>query len=63
VGAHPRRVLGRGIEPRATRDAPWGLSDRAWHVPRAPGPRAERPPADFTGAVPLTAFEATDRTP
>jgi hypothetical protein len=51
-----------GIEPRATREAPWGLSDRAWHVPRGAGPRAARPPADFTGAVPLTVFEAIDWT-
>jgi len=35
------------IEPRATRDAPWGLSDRLWH--------AADPAAD---AAPLTIFEA-----
>jgi hypothetical protein len=35
------------IEPRATRDAPWGLSDRLWH---APAPSAD--------AVPLTIFES-----
>jgi len=36
------------IEPRATRDAPWGLSDRLWH--------ATHPSA--ADAVPLTIFEA-----
>lgn len=51
-----------GIEPRATSEAPWGLSDRAWHAPRDAGPRAERPPARFEGCVPLTVFEAIDWT-
>lgn len=41
-----------GIEPRATCDAPWGLSDRAWHAPRGPGRRPARPPVDFVGCVP-----------
>ncbi len=35
------------IEPRATRDAPWGLSDRLWHAP-----------APSAAAVPLTIFES-----
>jgi hypothetical protein len=49
-----------GIEPRATREAPWGLSDRAWHAPRDVGPRPAEPPAGFAGCVPLTVFEAID---
>ncbi len=51
-----------GIEPRATRDAPWGLSDRAWHAPRGAGPRTAGPPTNFEGCVPLTVFEAIDWT-
>lgn len=38
------------IEPRATAEAPWGLSDRLWHARERGG--AER--------VPLTVFEALD---
>ncbi len=49
-----------GVEPRATSDAPWGLSDRAWHAPRGSGPPAARPPADFTDCTELTVFEAID---
>jgi hypothetical protein len=49
-----------GIEPRATREAPWGLSDRAWHAPRGAGPPAARPPEEFARCAPLTLFEAID---
>lgn len=51
-----------GIEPQATRDAPWGLSDRAWHAPRAGDPPSAEPPADFSACRPLTVFEAIDWT-
>lgn len=51
-----------GVEPCATREAPWGLSDRAWLAPRGAGPRAPEPPADFAGCRPLTVFEAIDWT-
>jgi hypothetical protein len=49
-----------GVEPRATREAPWGLSDRAWHAPRGGAPRGARPPSSFAGLVPLTVFESID---
>src|SRR3990172_4760516 len=45
-----------GVEPAATREAPWGLSDRLWHARAAPGPGAAIP-AD---AVALTVLEALD---
>ncbi len=38
------------IEPRASSDAPWGVSDRIWHAP-------ERDSAD---RAPLTVFDALD---
>ena len=41
-----------GIEPRATRDAPWGWSDRLWH--------AAAPPASGWHGARLTLFEALD---
>jgi hypothetical protein len=41
-----------GIEPHATRDAPWGWSDRLWHAPEPSG-------AEWRG-TPLTIFEALD---
>lgn len=41
-----------GIEPGATREAPWGLSDRLWHA-------AEPPDSGWRG-TPLTVFEALD---
>ena len=41
-----------GIEPRATRDAPWGWSDRLWH--------AAEPPANGWHGSRLTLFEALD---
>jgi len=41
-----------GIEPRATREAPWGWSDRLWH--------AAEPPANGWQGVRLTLFEALD---
>ncbi len=41
-----------GIEPRATRDAPWGWSDRLWH--------AAEPPANGWHGARLTLFEAID---
>src|SRR5262245_13761830 len=43
-----------GIEPRATREAPWGWSDRLWHAPEPSG-------AEWRG-TPLTIFEALDWT-
>jgi len=43
-----------GIEPRATRDAPWGWSDRLWHA-------TEPSSAEWRG-TPLTVFEALDWT-
>jgi hypothetical protein len=43
-----------GIEPHATRDAPWGWSDRLWHAP-------ELSDAEWRG-TPLTIFEALDWT-
>jgi hypothetical protein len=43
-----------GIEPRATREAPWGWSDRLWHAPEPSG-------GDWRG-TPLTVFEALDWT-
>jgi hypothetical protein len=49
-----------GIEPRATHDAPWGLSDRTWHAPRGSGAAALEPPATFAACVPLTVFAAVD---
>ena len=41
-----------GIEPRATREAPWGWSDRLWH--------AAEPPANGWHGIRLTLFEALD---
>jgi hypothetical protein len=41
-----------GIEPRATREAPWGWSDRLWH--------AAEPPANGWHGARLTLFEAID---
>jgi hypothetical protein len=41
-----------GIEPRATRDAPWGWSDRLWH--------AVEPSSGGWRGTPLTLFEALD---
>jgi hypothetical protein len=41
-----------GIQPRATRDAPWGWSDRLWHA-------AEPSGGEWRG-TPLTLFEALD---
>jgi len=41
-----------GIEPRATREAPWGWSDRLWH--------AAEPPANGWHGARLTLFEALD---
>jgi hypothetical protein len=41
-----------GIEPRATRDAPWGWSDRLWH--------ATEPSSGEWRGTPLTVFEALD---
>jgi len=41
-----------GIEPRATRDAPWGWSDRLWH--------AAEPPANGWHGTRLTLFESLD---
>jgi hypothetical protein len=41
-----------GIEPRATRDAPWGWSDRVWH--------AVEPASGAWRGTPLTVFEALD---
>ena len=41
-----------GIEPRATRDAPWGWSDRLWH--------AAEPPANGWHGARLTLFESVD---
>src|SRR6266478_9123516 len=41
-----------GIEPRATRDAPWGWSDRLWH--------AAEPPANGWHGARLTLFESLD---
>ena len=41
-----------GIEPRATRDAPWGWSDRVWH--------AVEPSSGEWRGMPLTIFEALD---
>jgi len=41
-----------GIEPRATRDAPWGWSDRLWH--------ATEPSSGAWRGTPLTVFEALD---
>jgi hypothetical protein len=41
-----------GIEPRATREAPWGLSDRLWH--------AAEPSSGAWHGTPLTVFEALD---
>jgi hypothetical protein len=43
-----------GIEPRATTDAPWGLSDRLWHAERP-----AEPGAGWSG-TPVTVFEALD---
>ena len=43
-----------GIEPRATREAPWGWSDRLWHA-------AEPSSGEWRG-TPLTVFEALDWT-
>jgi hypothetical protein len=43
-----------GIEPRATRDAPWGWSDRLWHAPE--------PSSGEWRGTPLTVFEALDWT-
>ncbi|OGK83662.1 MAG: hypothetical protein A2050_03555 [Candidatus Rokubacteria bacterium GWA2_73_35] len=45
-----------GVEPAATREAPWGLSDRLWHARAAPGAGASIP----AGAVALTVLEALD---
>ena len=41
-----------GIEPRATRDAPWGWSDRLWH--------AAEPPASGWHGARLALFESVD---
>ena len=41
-----------GIEPRATRETPWGWSDRLWH--------AAEPPANGWHGTRLTLFEALD---
>lgn len=41
-----------GVEPRATRDAPWGWSDRLWH--------AVEPASGAWRGTPLTVFEALD---
>jgi hypothetical protein len=41
-----------GIEPRATREAPWGWSDRLWH--------AAEPPANGWHGARLTLFESVD---
>ena len=41
-----------GIEPRATREAPWGWSDRLWH--------AAEPPANGWHGIRLALFEALD---
>lgn len=41
-----------GIEPRATREAPWGWSDRLWH--------AAYPPADGWHGARVTLVEALD---
>jgi hypothetical protein len=41
-----------GIEPRATREAPWGWSDRLWH--------AAEPPAHGWHGARLALFEALD---
>jgi len=43
-----------GIEPRATREAPWGWSDRLWH--------ADEPSSGAWHGTPLTLFEALDWT-
>ena len=43
-----------GLEPRATTDAPWGLSDRLWHAARPPEGGAGWP------GTSLTVFEALD---
>jgi len=43
-----------GIEPRATREAPWGWSDRLWH--------ATEPSSGEWRGTPLTVFEALDWT-
>jgi hypothetical protein len=43
-----------GIEPRATREAPWGWSDRLWH--------AAEPSSGAWHGTPLTVFEALDWT-
>ena len=43
-----------GIEPRATREAPWGWSDRLWH--------ATEPSSGAWRGTPLTVFEALDWT-
>jgi hypothetical protein len=43
-----------GIEPRATREAPWGWSDRLWH--------ALAPSSGEWRGTPLTVFEALDWT-
>ena len=54
-----------GLEPRATTDAPWGLSDRLWHWPRVdrePARDLGWPEQRARGAVPLTVFEALDWT-
>jgi hypothetical protein len=51
------------IEPRATREAPWGLSDRLWHCERGarePGATVGDPTQVPPGAVPLSVFEALD---
>ncbi|OGL02700.1 MAG: hypothetical protein A3E31_10445 [Candidatus Rokubacteria bacterium RIFCSPHIGHO2_12_FULL_73_22] len=45
-----------GVEPAATRDAPWGLADRLWRARGAPGAGAAIP-AD---AVALSVLEALD---
>ena len=41
-----------GIEPRATRETPWGWSDRLWH--------AAEPPANGWHGVRVTLFESLD---
>ena len=43
-----------GVEPRATREAPWGWSDRLWH--------ADEPSSGAWHGTPLAVFEALDWT-
>src|SRR5207245_2649797 len=43
-----------GVEPQATREAPWGWSDRLWH--------ADEPSSGAWHGTPLAVFEALDWT-